>query len=177
MISFKSSYISPAYVMQNQYCNKWNKKEVAFTKLSPDSLNDLQTINEIADEWKSIDNIESYIRDDFNNSNVEKAPFNFYAITKQKSKFDFLEPKDVLCIAETSNHDEFLFIDLLQAAPMFNYDNVNRTIKCAGSAMIECLKEITHTPIVVFPLVSATKFYEKLKFLPIGDRGAMIFKR
>ena len=187
MISFHGNYIGKLNIMKRQDSDNYIPDTASFVRLHPEKMPDINAIKNAVMSWNSTKQIASYIVDDIVTTHFQNiqfglsgCTFDYYVATTQKEDFENLIPQKIFGVVEvTSKERGKSTIDFLEIKPEYSFDNLKRTIKGTGHAIMSILKRMyAETDISVLPLGSAVDFYKKEGFIPDNTRKYYyIFKK
>lgn len=183
MLTFKAQRISPIFIHKLGKDNKYHKYEANLVKLNPSVRADVRCIEDVNKAWEDgnslVDDVAKNMRDEFVNGKTEDES-RYYAITTQNKNYSKMNPGEILGVSEvlTTEEENVDYIDAIQVAPMYTRDNLGRTFRGIGNAILNSIKALAPTKdFILEARSSALSFYEKNGFKAIGNSGFMIFKR
>lgn len=173
MITFGAKYITSVDIQKTSRKSGTTPYKAAFVELNPESKLDLFTMSILLHAPKSRNNYVSSIYynftgteiDDTNNANNSK----FFALIKEQKNYKFVNPLNVLGLAETGNSiycEDTVFLKHLQTIPKYFFRKLNHV----GSGLLEGLKKFApQKDIMCNSVVEAVPFYLKNGFIKMGD--------
>lgn len=172
MISFKAQCLTDTKIKKKNLLNIWLPSKVALIEINPKNINDFNSLKETVYCW-NINAIDykgdfSIAHDILREAILDKefGTYKFYALTKQKTKFDSLNYEDMLGLAQIRpvNKNSFEIMQLL-TKPSYSSLNLKRKVKHIGNAIISSISKIfPDKNILANPLEQAVGFYYKLGF-------------
>lgn len=171
MITFGAKHVSPATI-EKLHKGSPVSCEAEMYKLSPDKFKDNVTMSLAANRLRNILNYAPTIYGDFVCTMKDKCNgqrTEYYALSKNKSKHMFLNPFNILCLAEVSEikgDPTTILVRYLQKIPRILSERFNHI----GTGMLDGIK-VSHPykNIIVHSLPSKVKFYEKNGFVVEGQ--------
>lgn len=168
-VSFGANFISHVQV-KKIHNNNYKTEDVAFVELDSNNLNDRIALDNIAKYWE-YDLYAQNIATTSNQIYAKELPqnkFKIYAISSQKSKFEYLEDQQILgaSLCEKLKHNG-IYIDYLQINPEYIYSSQPK-FKRNGSAILDGLKNLYNFIVLKPSKGSTSNFYLKNDFIKVG---------
>ena len=151
-------------------------------ELDPSDENDVDVINEIKYYWGGKKSLSYALATNMNNiynGITDKGLTRFFALTEQKKKFENLNPKKLLSVAEiTTFNKEITSIDLLETYFKESHLSKKARFKHIGTAMLESIIFLFRgTNIILESAYSAEDFYLKHGFVKVkGGINRLFFR-
>lgn len=176
MISFKAHYINSISI--NRISTN-TPVTTSFVELNPKCVGDISCVQDISSSWELGGTFAKDIEDLFLDCNW--IGFNngkrFFALTMQRSNFENLEPYEVLGLAQiTDGNADQIKINFLQTDPSNKYLARNREFSGIGKAILDSIRGLFNTNIVLRSVNTAKKFYQKYGFERIKRSSEFILR-
>lgn len=179
MITFRAKYLSTQTIQKLNNQDNYDNISTAFVQLSPHNKNDLKAIQNVQGLWGGSRSFALSIAQCATReaNDIPDDRNKYYAITKQKSKFEKLNPYDILGLAKvTERADAKHEIDFLQVEPTCEAYSFIREYKSLGTAMLEGIKKAAKGfDVILHTVPAAINFYLKNGFEFTGDNWEMIW--
>ena len=138
MITFQANYLNSASIKRiNTY--KPSIKKVAFVEINPNNPSDVLALHKAAIKWDKTGG-EGFAYDICEAVNKGK-PDRFFALTTQHDRFDNLNFKQILSLAQVKTESKGeQYIEFLQVDPENSNKSEEPEFSHIGTAMLNCLK-------------------------------------
>ena len=170
MITFQANYLNSASIKRiNTY--KPSIKKVAFVEINPNNPSDVLALHKAAIKWDKTGG-EGFAYDICEAVNKGK-PDRFFALTTQHDRFDNLNFKQILSLAQVKTESKGeQYIEFLQVDPENSNKSEEPESPHIGTAMLNCLKNIFIDKTIELDSVkSAISFYLRNGFTDAGPSG------
>ena len=177
-INFRANLINNTSVMKRGVLsNRYLPSEASFVKLDLRSTEDIKTLKKLRKLWS-----KSFLSQIYHDATMHPNKFNIYALTTQMDKFEKLNPKNILGLAEATEDYNSATIEYLQTHPKYAYEesNTNRAFVGIGTSLLNTLKGIERfKDIKLISIFSAIDFYAKNGFDVTNDlqETLLVWKR
>ena len=166
--NFKAKYISTVEVEKiGTFTKKYKDTPVSFVEINHKNKKDIKAIDNVAKKWKTAifaDNIRDTVHniaDGYLSNKYAKV----YALTEQTKNFENLKSKDILCLADINDCDNFLTINFLQVKPEYISGTKSQKFKHVGSGTIDAIKKKYKNHLIsLYSTEKAIPFYENQNF-------------
>lgn len=172
--SFLGQYISKGNVETNNFLVP--NKRVSIVELNPTDNRDIETLEDIKNDWRWSDFLSIIHRDaEMVNKHPEDMElFNFYVVTTQNKNFEKVDPKKVLAQAVISKDeisDNRVWIEYLQVRPDCKFGLPDRPYKKVGATFLDfCKEQYKGKKLLVCSLDDVVNFYKDAGFIQ-NNRG------
>jgi len=161
-INFKANYIKPAVVQKRLIDGSYADSKGSFIEFDYKNKKDMDSLKKVSEIWGA-GTFAYDIYDESDRASIEEDDTKHtYAITKQKSGFNNVDPYEIMGLAyveEKSPKEKELVY--LQAEPASSDICEDKPIKHIGSTMLDSLKSISSNNSITLKSVnSAIDFYE-----------------
>ena len=168
MITFRAKYLSTHTIQRLNKNDDYDNVSAAFVQLSPHNKHDLRTIQNVQGLWGGSNSYALSIAQSATReaNEIPDDRNKYYAITRQKSKYEKLNPYEILGLAKvTQRADAKHEIDYLQVEPTCEAFSFIREYKNLGTAMLNGIKKSAKgLDIILHSVPGAINFYLKNGF-------------
>lgn len=143
-ISFGANFCNYAKVLKyEKSCGKYNPEDVSFVIIDSNNESDILALKEVYRDWNSDVLAEAILRTAVSKAFGERyfARNKVFALTVQGDKFEKLNPKEIIGLADIRvlNSKGHIFLEHIKVKPLFN-EFRGEIIKKIGSAILDSLK-------------------------------------
>ena len=178
-ISFGANFIKSVPIKKYIPDKKlYTETSANFVELSPFDKKDVLALKEIAYEFGDdsyANNIYFNAQFAFKRNNINSEDMGVFALTEQNDKYEFLDARKVLGLAEVSKKEHFnAELEYLQVNPQFLNKLDKPEFKHIGTAILDCLKEF-YNSIKLNSSPNAKSFYIRNEFIETNPETRTYF--